>query len=172
MKINLTLLSTLAVASAALAPLPSAFAQHGSTTPAEPLPVLAAAPQVSVAPDAKAEPAVTVFLKDFAEALRTHQGKPFLPRLAEHYTIEGYNGPDMKAGFVLALTMIAAPLEIVVTGIEPAESGGKLVKTDFKYAKRSVARTFTLDAGGKLVRTTLIAMPRPAGAESSTPIHH
>ena len=145
---------------------PVARAQHGGgpgATPMQPLPVAEKPATVSFAEGVKEDAALEAFLRDFAEALRTHDGKPFLPHLADKYTIEGYPNPNMKAGFVMALTMIKDPLEIVVTAIEPQTDGTKLVKAGFKFAKRTANREFTLTADNMLISTSLISMKRAAG---------
>jgi hypothetical protein len=142
----------------------TAHAQHGPGPEMKPLPVAEKAARVSFAESVKADPALAAFFGDFAEALRTHDGKPFLPRLADTFTIEGFPGADMKAAFVKAMTMIASPDELVLTAIEPRPDGTQLIKTDFKFPKRTAKREFVLTADHRLVSTTLMVMRRaPAG---------
>ncbi|MBA4136191.1 MAG: hypothetical protein C0518_02605 [Opitutus sp.] len=137
-----------------------ALAQHGSGPEMKPLPVAETAPAVSFADGVKTDPALVAFFGDFAEALRTHDGKPFVPRLAENYHIDGFEAADMKAAFVKAMTMINPPEEIIITAIEPQADKTLLVKTGFKFAKRTAKREFTLSADHKLITTSLIAMRR------------
>lgn len=165
---SLRLLSAavLALAFASILPL---RAQHGPGGPdMKPLPVAEKPAAVSFGEGLKEDAALLAFFRDFAEALRTHDGKPFVPRLADNFTVPGYESNDMKAAFVMALTMIPGPEEIIITAIEPQDGGGRLIKTGFKFPKRTAKREFILNADGKLVRTTLIAMKRvEAGAAPS-----
>lgn len=140
------------------------FAQHGGGAPEpKPLPVAEKAAAVSFAEGVKEDAALASFFREFAEALRTHDAKPFVPRLADNFTIPGYESNDMKAAFVKALTMINGPEEIIITAIEPQTDGTKLIKTGFKFPKRTAKREFTLNADHKLISTTLVSMQRPAG---------
>lgn len=142
----------------------TAHAQHGPGPEMKPLPVAEKAARVSFADGVKAEPALATFFGAFAEALRTHDGKPFLPRLADNFAIEGFPGADLKAAFVKAMTMINSPDEIVLTAVEPQPDGTQLVRTDFKFPKRAAKREFVLTADHRLVSTTLMTMRRaPAG---------
>ena len=158
---------TLAVA----LPAASALAQHGGSAPMQPLPVAEKAAAVSFAEGVKEEAVLTAFFREFAEALRTHDGKPFVPRLADNYTVPGYQTNDMKAAFMQAMTMLSGPQEIILTAIEPQSDGTKLIRAGFKFAKRTGKIRFTLTADNKLVSTSLISMQQDAPQASATPAH-
>lgn len=145
-------------------------AMHHSPGEAKPLPVLEKAATVAFPEGMRKDEALAGFFAAFAEAMRTHDGKPFLPRLAQDFTIEGLTNGDMKAGFVMAMTMITPPEELVIKSIEPREGGVKLVKVDFKFSKRTTVREFVLSADNKLISTSLMRMKRPPGGDP-TPRH-
>ena len=158
----------LAAASALALVSAAAVAQHGphGSADTKPLPVAEKAAHVSFADDLKPDPELAAFFGDFAETMRTHDGKPFLPRLDDNFTIPGFPGKDMKAAFVQAMKMVSSPDAIVITAIEPGDEGTWRVKTDFKFPKRTARREFVLSAKNRLVSTTLIAMRRvPAGEQ-------
>jgi len=143
---------------------------HHTSVETKPLPVLEKAAAVSFAEGLKKDEALAGFFGAFAETMRTHDGKPFLPRLADNFTIEGLPSADMKAGFVMAMTMITPPEELIIKSIEAQESGARLVKVDFRFPKRTATREFVLSADHKLISTSLMRMKRaPAGEQ--TPRH-
>ena len=142
-------------------------AMHHTPGESKPLPVLEKAAVVSFAEGLKKDEALAGFFAAFAEAMRTHDGKPFLPRVADNFTIEGLANADMKAGFVKAMTMITPPEEFIIKSIEPQEGGAKLVKVDFRFPKRTAAREFVLSADHKLISTSLMRMKRvPTGEQT------
>ena len=157
-----------AFAAAALFSAPLVRAQHGPGPEMKPLPVAEKAATVSFAEGVKEDAALAALFREFAEGLRTHDGKPFVPRLADNYVIPGYETDDMKAGFVKALTMIPSPQAITITAIE-SHGEGKLVKATLQFTKRSNKREFTFNAKNQLVMTTMIAMTPPE--TSAAPAH-
>lgn len=171
--IKLSALAPLAVTAAFVLSAGSLSAQHTpkqhspGDAPTSSLPVAEKPPQVSFAEGIKADPQLTIFFTDLAEALRTHDGRRFVPRLADNFAIEGHAAEGAKYAFVGSMRMITPPLEIIVTGIEPADRGGRTVKTDFTFAKRTARRFFTLDSAGKLVGTNLVSMKGAAGEDGA-----
>lgn len=139
-----------------------AAAMHGAT-PKGPA-VLA---EVSLAAGLK-DKGVEAFLRDFAKALQTHDGKPLLPRLAAGYSIEGLPAEwDLKDSFLKAVGMITGPTEMVVTGIKRA-GDTKVATVEFRFPTRIASKTFTFDAQDKLLATDLIALKRaPAPAATA-----
>jgi hypothetical protein len=124
--------------------------------------------EVSFAPGVK-DKNVGSFFRSFAEALKTHDGKPLLPRLAAGYTIEGLPPEwEIRESFVKAIGMIAGPDEIVVTAIKQ-DKDLKVVTTEFRFATRVASKVFTFDAQDKLLNTDFIAMKRPAAPASIAP---
>ena len=80
--------------------------------------------------------AIESFFRGFAEALKTHDGKPLLPRIADGYTIEGLPPEwEIRESFVKAIGMIAGPDEIAVTAIK-RDGDLKIVTTEFRFATR------------------------------------
>ncbi len=141
-------------------------AMHGGATkPAGP----AQLAEVSFASGLK-DKNVESFFRGLAEALKTHDGKPLLPRLAAGYTIEGLPPEwEIRESFVKAVGMLAGPDEIAVTGIR-RDGDSKVVTTEFRFATRVAAKIFKFDAQDKLLSTDFIAMKRaPAPAASAPP---
>jgi len=134
--------------------------QHGGegAKMMEPLPVAENPPLVLFAEGIQTDLDVLAFMTAFAETLRIHDGKPFLPYLAENFTIQGFPGADMPGAFVMAISMIRDPEEIIITAIDPQPDLTLKIKTGFKYSKRTAAREFTLSPDHKLISTSLMTL--------------
>ena len=143
----------------------AAAAMHGaSPQPAGP----AKLAEVSFAAGLK-DKAVESFFHGLAEALKTHDGQPLLPRLAAGYTIEGLPAEwEIRASFVKAIGMIAGPDEIAVTGIT-REGDRKIVTTELRFATRFATKRFIFDAQDQLLNTDFIAMKRAPAPVPAAP---
>ncbi len=142
-------------------PSGTAAAMHGAAPqPAGP----AKLAEVTLAPGLK-DKAVESFFRGLAEAIKTRDGKPLLPRLADTYTIEGLPPEwEIKESFVKAIGMIPGPDEMAVMAIK-RDGDTKVVKAELRYAARVATKTFTFDAQDKLLGTDFISMKRaPAPA--------
>lgn len=173
MKTNAIPLLLLAAAQAAPSVL---FAQHGEVSPGAATMHGGAAPavlaSVAFAEGVKEDKQAATFMKGFAQALFTRDGKLMVPHLAEKYVIEGWPADkNMHDAFVQAVGMIPGPSKILVTGITQ-EGDIKIVQTELAYAKRVAKRSFRFDPAGKLLLTDFISLKRPIPAkpaETATP---
>lgn len=172
---KLTLCSALVLASLAtpLAASPAArstprrlVAQHGSGGAglhggggARPKPSEKVA-EVSYADGVERDRLVEDFLRALAVGLKTQDGKPMVPRLADTYAIEGLPAEmNPRDAFVMALGMATGPNAIIIQSVARTEAGFT-AKTEFRYTNRIVARTFRFDADGRLLATDLIVLRR------------
>lgn len=140
-------------------------AMHGAAQPTGP----AKLAEVSFAPGV-ADKNIESFFRGLAEALKTRDGKPLLPRLAAGYTIEGLPPEwEIRPSFVKAIGMVPGPDEMVITSIK-REGDIKLVAAEFHFPTRVTTKTFKFDAEDKLLGTDFIAMRRvPAHTAPSAP---
>ncbi len=114
---------------------------------------------VSTAPGIATDTQVESFLRVFADAIKSRDGKALLPRLSEKYAID-----DMPSGmkpsdfFLQAIEQVTGPNEIVITSLE-TKNNVRIAKIDFRYGpEKTKSRTFQFDAAGKLLWSDLFTL--------------
>lgn len=110
-----------------------------------------------VTPDRQVEE----FMRAFADAIKSREGKPMLSRLSEKYLIDALpEGKKPGDFFMQAIETMPGPTEIIIKSIE-MQNDIRTARIDFRYSADNVKlKTFRFDAGGKLLWSDLFALKR------------
>jgi hypothetical protein len=116
---------------------------------------------VSRTTGAAADAQVEDFLHALAVAIKSRDGKPMLPRLADRYTIDDLpSGLKASDYFAQAVEQTPGADEIVIRSIA-VQSGVRIAQTEFRYPKDLVKSvTFRFDADGRLLASDLFKLKR------------